>query len=157
MKITKQEFDKLYDDSVTKKEYDAIITKIDARFGEIIVTIDPSINAGRNWFDYGNNNYDSERNGGYFDPQFYKTEIDIGGENRGLPQPFGYSIPTRWLWEDFQEDFDAQIKAFNDAEEAKKSKAKGKAIKNKKYHEKLRKSIKSKLTAEELKIVEFKL
>ena len=34
-KITKKEFDKLYDDGITKKEYDEILAKIDNRFNYI--------------------------------------------------------------------------------------------------------------------------
>jgi len=39
MKITKEEYLKLSDDNISKKEYDSIIGKIDVRFNEIMKSI----------------------------------------------------------------------------------------------------------------------
>ena len=158
MKITKKEFDSLYTDTITKKEDDTIISKIDKRFADIIYHIIPSLKtANRGWFDYGNCSYDSEKSGGYFDPQRHKEWIDVGGEYITLPEPFDYQIPTRWLWEDFEDDFKAQVEAYKKAEEAEKLKAQTTAKKRKEKNEKLREAIKNKLTDEELKIVSFKV
>ena len=158
MKITKQEFDTLYSDDVTKKQYDAVIAKIDQRFGEIIITLMPNFHKNRQgWFDYDNCSYDSDVSGGYFDPQAYQERIAIGGKWDGLPAPFEYEIPTKWLWEDFQEDFDAQIKAYKEAEALQKAKLAIVASKKKESKLQIIEAIKSKLTPEELKLVSFKV
>jgi hypothetical protein len=154
MKITKKEFDSLYSDDITKKEYDRIINKIDNRFSEIMMTLLP--NPTKGWFDYGNCNYDSEESGGYFDPHWYKEEIEIGGECSYLPDPFGEYIPTRWLWEDFQVEFAKEKAGHRKALEIAKTKKKKAAEKLKLKKEKLRKSIEKKLTKEELKAIKFK-
>ena len=156
MKISKQEFDALYTDDITKKQYDATIAKIEKRFGEIILTICPDANKNNNWFDYGNCSYDGYPSGGYFDPPRYKENIELGGEWKGLPEPFDYSIPTRWLWEDFQADYDAQVKAIKDAEELEKAKQAATSKKKKAAKAKVIEAIRAKLTPEELKLVEFK-
>ena len=36
MKILKEEFDSLYDENISKKEYERILSKIDQRFIEIV-------------------------------------------------------------------------------------------------------------------------
>ena len=58
MKITKEEFDSLYSNNITKKNYDIIISKIDERFSEIIRKIIPNLNR-KGWYDYGNCDYES--------------------------------------------------------------------------------------------------
>jgi len=77
-KITQEEFNRLYSDDISKKEYDAIIAKIDARFSHIMLTLVPSLKKKKGWFDYGNCNYDSEVSGGFFDPEDYKKFIAVG-------------------------------------------------------------------------------
>ena len=156
MKITKREFDSLYSDDITKKEYDRIIDKIDSRFSEIVLTLKPDLRK-KGWYDYGNCSYDSEESGGYFDTQWYKDEIEIGGEYAYLPDPYGEYIPTRWLWEDgFEVEFSKEVAGHKKALELKKKKAKETAQKRKLEKVKLRKSIEKKLTKEELKIIKFK-
>ena len=78
MKITKEQFESLYSDKITKKEYDHIISLITDRFSEICKKIIKHHND--MWFDYGNCDYYSENSGGYFDPKEYKNFIEIGGE-----------------------------------------------------------------------------
>lgn len=165
MKITKEQFDKLYSDNISKKEYDEIINLVDKRFGEVVILVYPKITNGRGWFVYGNYNYNSENDEGYFDLEQYKTEIEVGGEYTKFPEPYcfcdngwGY-IPTRWLWTDDKEI----LKEFNkEVEKCKNEKVKEKELLKQKREElknkkaKFREIIESKLTKEELKYILFK-
>jgi hypothetical protein len=150
MKITEAEFNKLYDANVSKREYDEIVSRIDERFYEIMATICPSLKR-TGWVDYGNCNYDADDSGGWFDPDYYKEEIEVGGQFT-LPEPYncGCSFPTRWLWEDnFKSEFDAEVEACKQEKEKKKE-----TLKSKKAE--MRKVIEAKLTKEELKFIKFK-
>lgn len=166
MKITQEQFNRIYSKNITKKEYDDIITQINERFNEICNKILLK-NPGR-WFDYSNCGYGSEYSNGYFDPEEYKMEISIGGEYAKLPEPF-YSypyedkdsclencFPTRWLWEDFEEEFKTQVDKYKleILKEKESTKNKRQELKNKKSE--FKKIIRSKLTKEELKYICFK-
>ena len=156
MKLNKEEFDKLYSENITKKEYNEIIKKIDRRFSEIMLDLKPSIKK-RGWFDYGNCTYtDSNGSYGYFDRTLYEKEIMIGGEYAELPEPFSYYIPTKWLWQDYREEFDSMTREYIENLSKKKAQAKIKAQQRKLKKDKLKLSIKNKLTEEELKIIKFK-
>jgi hypothetical protein len=162
MKIAKERFDKLYSEDITKKEYDRIIDDINGRFAEIVYKLNPEIKH-KGWFDYGNCNYDSSVSGGYFDPEKYKQFIEVGGEEHsGFPEPYnmceGYynGFPTRWLWEDFEEEM---LKTVNECKQKKindKIKAKIKKEELKKKKAEFKEIITSKLTKEELKYITFK-
>lgn len=158
MKIDKKEFDSLYDDEITKKEYDCVMGRINDRFGEIILDLCPKARGGNNWFDYGNLSYDGEVDG-FFDPDEYKEWIDVFGYGNGTEKLkiYGYAIPTRWLWEeDYVKEFEADVKAEQERElKAKRSRA-ASAKKRKEKRAKLKKSIEQKLTEEELRIIKFK-
>lgn len=166
MKITKEQFDKLYSKDVSKKEYDNIISKIDERFAEICNKI--LLKNPRRWYDYANCDYNSENSNGYFDPEEYKLEIAIGGEYASLPEPF-YSypyedknsylencFPTRWLWEDFEKEFKTQVKKYKLEILKEKEMAKNKRLELKNKKSEFKKIIQSKLTKEELKYIKFK-
>ena len=136
MKITKEEFDSLYSDSITKKNYDAIVDKIDERFGEIVEILIPKMDA-RGWYDYGNCSYDSDRDAGYFDTDEYKNHIVVGGNSASLPMPYygqENSFPTRWLWQDFEEEMKRTVAKCKDELEKEKitNKQKREAAKSKK-------------------------
>ena len=154
MKITKEEFEKLYDENISKKEYDSIINKIDERFGEIVKHIakkHPNM-----WYDYGNCDYYSEDSGGYFDPEDYNEFIEVGGEWVNIPEPYNDSFPTSWLWEDFEEEFETEVKSYKEKKIKKKEAEKTKKQAKKAEKEKLIVQIKSKLSKEELKVIKFK-
>jgi hypothetical protein len=165
MKITKEQFDKLYDKNILKSEYDYIIDLIDDRFAEICKIICPKHD--RQWFDYGNCSYEGEDSNGYFDIKEYKEYIKIGGEYSCIREPYctkyENAFPTRWLWEDFEEEFLKEVRKFE--EETLKRKEQIKEKREKKKQEKIEFAktkpkfqliIKSKLTAEELKYIKFK-
>jgi len=96
--ITKKQFDLLYSDDVTKKEYDAIIRQIGERFDEICRKFIRKTNKSRAWYAYGNWEwYGSE---GFFDPAEYQEYIEISGEWIEPPPGYDLAFPTRWLWEE---------------------------------------------------------
>lgn len=70
--------------------------------------------------------------------------IDKNGEEQCF-----YSIPTRWLYEDFQDEFVNGIKLYKEKQQAKTKKKQ----QNRQNREKLIASAKAKLTAEELKAI----
>lgn len=154
MKITKEEFYKLYSEDITKKEYDTIISKIDIRFNEICVAIIPKRD--RMWFDYSNCDYGSDDSGGYFDPQEYNEFISIGGGFADLPEPYGDGFPTRWLYEDFEDEFKSKVAEHKEKEAQAKLKAKNQQEELKARKAEMKKIIGSKLTKEELKYIKFK-
>ena len=158
MKITKGEFDSLYSSKITKREYDSIIGEIDSRFSEIVLKMKPDLER-EGWFDYGNCNYNSENSNGYFDIDDYNKYIDVGGEGANLPQPYedwGNCFPTRWLWQDFEEEFKKEVEKYKKEKESKKSQGKIKRYELKQRKAEFRTIIESKLTKEELKYVCFK-
>lgn len=151
--ITKEEFDSLYSDEITKKQYDEIVNRINLRFVEICNKFLRKKNKTA-WFDYGNASYDySDDINGYFNPQLYQDYVGILGESIEPPPGYGYEFPTRWLWE---EHWEAEMKAEVALIEDVKLKKKEQQAKRKEYLATLRESIKSKLTSEELKVIKFK-
>lgn len=153
-KITKKEFDALYDPNITLRKYEEIIGKIDERFSEIVLTILPDIRK-KGWYDYGNCSYEDENSNGSFDPDEYKDEISVGGEFALLPEPYDCdnSFPTRWLWEDFEDEFVSEISKYKSKKEREKLLAKQKRDALKAKKEAIWESVKKKLTKEELKYI----
>lgn len=155
--IKKEEFDLLYDENITKKQYDEIISKIDRRFADICIKFLIKHDGNNWWYDYGNGHYDSEVSGGYFDPVEYKDEIEIIGEWIDMPPGFYDNIiPTRWLWEDWEEEFEQIKNEFLKKEQELKNKQKENRTKLTEKKQELQKSIKEKLTKEELSAITFK-
>jgi hypothetical protein len=154
--LTKDEFMRLYDEYISKKDYDNIIYKITHRVREIVLTmVKPHTN--RFWWDFDNCNYDSDNSDGFFDPAKYREGIGIGGENVNFPEPYDCDpgFPTRWLWDaEFEKEFKKEVEKYKEEEASAKANAKEKA--RKLYRASLAEQIKAKLTPEELKIVKFK-
>ena len=71
------------------------------------------------------------------------------------PEGYDFSFPTRWLWEDFEEELKTETeKAIGQIEKAKE-KAKEKRLQKKASTKALQESVRQKLTKEELKIIKF--
>lgn len=149
-KITKEEFDNLYSDTISKKDYDYIDAKIDMRFAEII----SGIRTNNGWFDYSNEG-GKYGPGGTFDKEDYKENIRFTGEAK-VPFPYSDDIPTRWLWEDFEEEFRREVEKDKEREQDKKEKTKIQRQARKQKLLELQESIKNKLTKDELRAVSFK-
>lgn len=146
MKITKEQFESLHDVNITKKQHDEILSLIDDRFVEICKIF--LIMKKDSWFDYNSEN-------GCFDIN-WKEYIPITGDWI-KPRP-GYDLdfPTRWLWEDFEDEMKDTIKKTEDAIFAAKLHKKQVAMEREERVALLKKSIESKLTPEELKIIKYK-
>lgn len=152
-KLDKKEFDMLYDDNISKKQYDSIIDKIDRRFFYIGTVI---VNKTRGPFsmDYGNYNYE-DREYGHFDPREYKEEIEFSSGIVPAPYSSQY-IPTKWLYTDFEEEFTKNVNDHKLVIQKEKELKKLKYIQNKENKIKFKSIICSKLTSEELKYIKFK-
>lgn len=154
--ITKQQFDSLFSDNITRKQYDTIIQQIDERFGEICEKFLRKRNKSRAWYDYGNLYIEDEYSEGHFDPDEYKEYIEINGEWIEPPAGFDFSFPTRWLWEaDWEKEMKKISEDYETQLEARKAKEKKRRETRQQQVELLKASIKAKLTPEELKIVKF--
>lgn len=155
--ITKEEFDSLYSDDITKKEYDRIISEIDKQFIEIANYLVIKSNPVRSWFDYGNGSYEIEGAHGHFDPKEYGENIEVGGEYIELPEPYDYGFPTRWLWEKgWKEEMRNEIKKVKEKLKEDASKRKANRAEKEREKQKLIEVVKSKLTKKELSVVSFK-
>ena len=155
MKITKEEFDELYDENIIVKRQNEILHKIDDRFSEICKKF-LKIKPNRGWFDYDSVDVYSENSCGYFCTSQYRDQIYINGEWIDPPKGYDLSFPTRWLWEDFEEELASTTAAAEIAEVEAKAKKKQKLQDRKEKRKELAASIKSKLTSEELKCITFK-
>lgn len=148
--ITKEEFDRIYDPNITKRDYDELKTKIENRVSEVVIHL-----FGKAWYDFANN---WEGNDGFFDENEYAEYIEvITPEN--LPAPYADDIPTRWLWTEDNVILSEMASAIRDAKiEKEKEKAKAKAYReNRKAHLKqMADIIRTKLTKDELKCITFK-
>ena len=162
--ITKDEFDRfMNDDSISKKEYDAIESKINARFYDIVATIIGKENL--SWVDYTNGDSSAEIDG-WFDRDFCRDGIAFEGEGKNskgqrkfeeLQEAVNYSLPLEWLWEeDFKEQYYQLHAEIKKEEENRKARARKKRDARKQRLEKLQASIKKKLTKEELSAINFK-
>lgn len=153
--ITKEQFDSLYGDGISKKEYDNIISRVDKRFCEICKVFLKMTDKSQGWFDYDNLSYEFEVDG-RFDIHEYKEYIGIEGDYINAAPGYDLAFPTRWLWEDFENELKQTSKEYEQKEKTKKQKA---AVYRKARKEKilaLRASIENKLTPEELKVIKFK-
>jgi hypothetical protein len=151
--ITKEQFDKLYSDDITKKQYDKITDKIDST----ITTILKKMHGKKSgwWWRYSNGDY-NDAESGQFDLNEYKEYIALSGDIH-LPEPFDDYIPTHWLWtENWELEFQTEVQKHQKEEADKKAKAKKQREARKQRLAELRKSIESKLTKEELKAITFK-
>lgn len=118
MKITKEQFLSLYSDTITKKEYDSVINKINNRVDEIVEFCFYK-KPNKFWYDY--NNEDGEHRPGFFCPKKYNENIGVY-INNGMPKfPYYFAdgdiFPVNWLWEDFE---DSLIKNENELKSKEK-------------------------------------
>jgi len=159
MKIEKQIFDSLLDESTPVGKYKRNLQLCDSRAGEVAVLVFKDITKGSNWFDYDNRCGNEE---GEFDAEEYEEEIRFIGQFSEY-QPY-YSldslyIPTRWLWTNDEEilaEYNREVEKYQEKEIAKKNKARASREERKRKHEEMKKSISAKLTEEELKYIDFK-
>lgn len=156
--------DSLSSDSITKKEYESIIGLIATRVDEIWKYILEASKRRLDWYAFQNDVYDGHGNGssgGAFDPVADAEYIEFTGEFGRIYEndyyPYNEGFPTRFLWEvNYQDEVEFTIKDAEFKNDSKKDDKKQKRLALKAKREELSKSIKSKLTKEELKCVTFK-
>jgi len=107
--VNPEDFKKLYQpDATTKAEYDRIIGRVSARCVYIMIKFFEIQNCKLEWWDLDNEG-GTEDSPGHFDPERYKDEITFVGEfedftRKWLNCPFSDSIPTKWIYEPFEDD-----------------------------------------------------
>jgi len=149
MKITKEEFDALFLDDISKKKYDDIINRIEERVDEVWKNILKLQGKKLNWYDYDT---------GSFDPVSCKENITFDGEwsGRDYDVPYDDYIPTNFLWEDYEKEVLKDIQSYKDNKKIKELEAVSKRLELKERRKVMIVSIKSKLTKEELRFIKFK-
>lgn len=155
--MNKNRFELLYDENVTKKDYDKICEEVTERFYEICEIIYQYEHKDKNR-DYINfsNAADSDYGfyDGYFDPEIYQNFIDIRTYHKSNYLGFNNSFPVCWLWytneqieEELLKNHNIEFEKFKEKEEKRKS--------QEEIFEKLKNSILNKLSDEEKKIICF--
>lgn len=153
--LNKAILDELDSDGIRKKRYEAILSAIDERFDYIINRAMEILERKNEWYAYSNAP-EGEDEGGEFDLNEYRTHIEFIGDIRG--NTYGLyvdSIPTKWLFEDFEEALAAEFKNAKAKDAHEKATAAQKAQERKQRRPAVIASIKSKLTEEELSFVSF--
>ncbi len=166
-KITKEDIEKLEviqrELEVIQRKEEQITSKIESRVDFIVKKIISLFGKRLDWYGYANGGDD----GGFFDVQRYKETVDlniyvVGGTDLvviieegewGLEQGF----PTRWLFEDFEEEVKEGIAKYKIQKEAQKQKEKELRIQRKEKDLLLAKEARNKLTKEEIKALKATL
>lgn len=161
--ITKELIDSLSSDRISKKEYGRIIGLIDTKVEEIWKFIIEKSGREMKWWAFSNDVYDGDGNGssgGEFDPFWNKEFIGIIGECSDVDNDFyeyHTGFPTNLLYsENFKDEVIAHIEKAKKAKEVRKlteRKPKGRKVKV----EEMMKSIRSKVTEEEWKLISKKI
>lgn len=143
MKLTKEEFHKLGDDNLTKKEERKILEKINGRFDYIVKKIFEAEGCRLKWYDYGED---------VFCYNVYKDWTCFVGEADGDYLKYYHDgFPSEWFYEDFEDNLKLNIEKFKQEEKDKKEKERQKRLERKIIKERMIENISNKLNAEELK------
>lgn len=146
MKITEEQYYKVGSEDITIKERNQILDSLENRKEEIVFLLYPNMKGEDFSFsgEYGNNEF-----------------IHIVGPGDKFKEPYRFSwhncgyFPARWLWtdnKDILKEYNKNLNLYKKQEQERKENFK----KEKERIRKIQKSIKSKLTKEELKYIKFK-
>jgi len=163
--ISKSEFDSLGTEENSVKEQKRILKLIDDRLSYVYPYLCSLTGNELDWFDFDNapecHNGDPER--GEFDYELYSENITLirsvknfmyKGQSLNI---YNYSVPSKFMYEEINEDEVKQlIQDEKDSIDKKHQEEHDKKLAIKVNREKLIASIESKLTKEELGIIEFK-
>lgn len=117
MKITKEQFLRLMDENISHKEYTNTMSNILCRITEIVRNIKHDV-----YYFYCNEDMD-------FNPETSTENITL---DISLSQPYGYSLPTRWLWEDdYKKEYETAVKEHNELKIKEKAEKDRKALEEK--------------------------
>lgn len=158
MNITKELVQKLYDPNITKREFDQIVAAINKKVNEIWHFIIDESSRKMTWWAFSNDvsyGHGNGSSGGSFDPEVDQSFINIEGEaswHDSELYEYNDGFPTNFLWIDYQKEVKKHLKNITKATVVKETEKKKKLGNFKK----LVKSIKSKLTKEELQLVVFR-
>ena len=155
-KIDKKEFDLLYDKHTSKEDYDKLIEKVTVRVDYIWREICKIQGRDIDWYDFDNGS-DASDFDAKFDENDYAEKVDLYGKFERFDDngSFATSFPTRFIWEDFEDE----VKKIFEKEE--KGRLEKECQENNLRKEKMkrflefRKSVESKLNQEELSIINF--
>jgi hypothetical protein len=154
--ISPEDYNNLSSETVTKKNYDRIVAQIDERFDYVFNMAMLILDRQVGWYAYGNAP-EGEDQTGNFDPDEYEIDIDFIGDIRGQTHGlYDDSIPTRWLFEDFEEPLKAEIESVKQKKADKKAQEKKTKADRKARRKSVIASIHAKLTPEELSFINFK-
>lgn len=163
--ILKEDFDKLFDENISKKEYDCIIGLVNNRVNHILLYCILKV-LKINWhaYSYSNDIYfyngaGGGSDGGFFDPLAYRDFIELYIDSKSGLTIYRDGFPTEFL---FLDDEEIKRRVLKEYEEKKQDEIREKEMKKqKRIAEKAKKAemksiIQSKLTKEELKFIRFK-
>lgn len=180
--LTKAEFEELFSDDISVKRQNILRAKAEERVDYIVSKTLELVGLKPDWYDYDNGSTHDEVNG-FLDLEHYSETIEIEGEftdndpkNKSGLEKYGtitsthfpdfnldrngtLSIPTTWLHQNFESAVKEGFQQYQEAEALKKQKALSHAEEQKSLKKRakdLNKSIRSKLTADELKVIKFK-
>ena len=149
------------------KLYAAASSKITDRMNYIIRKCIEIAGGKLDWWDWQCDGDYEDRSSGDFMESYHKDQLSIRAEwsikreiifidKDGGEWLFQDGIPTRWLYEDFEEEFTNGLKAYKEKEKQKAEKAKEKRLKDAADQKVLIEKVLSKLTKEEKKALGIK-
>lgn len=159
IKVEKLEHDlmkSVLNGSLTVKEFNKVSAKIHDRCNYIVRKAFEIQGISVNWYDFDNEGGE-DGDCGYFDPERYEKNFYITGDFNGDMRDCLYSavFPTKWLWNDFEDELTKEIEDHRKSIISKKIERKAKNAERKQQKEKLIESALSKLTKEEIKALGY--
>jgi hypothetical protein len=163
--IAKERVNKLCDYNISKREYDEIIDEINNRVSKIWREICKISKRRVKWHAFRNDvelDNGNGSTGGSFDPRADAVFIELGGDydyDYDRDGDYAHGFYTRFLWTEddvWQKEVINHIESNKRKIEIKKQKKKQKELAEKEERDRVVAIIKSKLTKEEIKYVQFK-
>ena len=157
--LNKELFIQFLNDEMTVKQVKSFTEDLTKRFYYIVHTIAQLTGRTIDWFDYDNEG--GEYNPGVFDTEVYRDCVGYLGEFSNKKdmkvrfEDYDDSFPTRWFYNNFEDELKSEQSAFFKEEEEKNNEKNAKLLKNKQDFTKIQNSIKAKLTKEEMAYIRF--
>lgn len=146
----------------TMKEFDAIKPQLEDRMNYVVRKIVALSNLSLEWWDFDNLG-EGEDDRGSFNPLVYSEFVGIVRECTGNSyknicfDKYESKIPVRFLWMDFEEQVAQEFEDFKTHIDVNFITAANKAVEHKKELDAIIASVKSKLTPDELRYIQFKM
>lgn len=152
-KITEAEYDSLRSGELTMKQGNILLEIISTRFTYIMKTICSKVE----WYDYDNGYKETD---GSFEVHRYAKDDEIFFEGeftfKHPRMKHGFDgIPIKWLWQDFEEEFERSIEVAKREEQDRLAKEQAQREHLKSTKVEMKKIIQGKLTKEELRYIKF--